>query len=61
MANYFGALSSMIFGSISYILFISFNLKILNFHCIVPSLSFSFIAFLAGNFIGEKNCIYKMM
>ncbi|MFP3036768.1 MAG: sodium/pantothenate symporter, partial [Arsenophonus sp.] len=57
-ANYFGALSSMIFGSISYILFMSFNLKILNFHYIVPSLLFSFIAFLAGNFIGEKKFVF---
>ncbi|MGP1931369.1 MAG: sodium/pantothenate symporter [Arsenophonus sp. ET-YP4-MAG3] len=56
-ANKFGALSSMTFGIISYILLIYFDFKILNFHYIIPSLLLSLIAFFVGNFIG-KNFIY---
>ncbi|MDT9587240.1 MAG: sodium/pantothenate symporter [Candidatus Arsenophonus melophagi] len=53
-ANSFGALSSMIIGALSYILMIAFDIKISNFHHIIPSLSLSLMAFLIGNFFGEK-------
>ncbi|MFS1537409.1 MAG: sodium/pantothenate symporter [Candidatus Phlomobacter fragariae] len=56
-ANRFGALSSMILGAISYTLFTTFDVKILNFHPIVPSLLLSLIAFLIGNFGGEKKLL----
>ncbi|MFV9997213.1 MAG: sodium/pantothenate symporter [Arsenophonus endosymbiont of Dermacentor nuttalli] len=54
-ANRFGALSSMIFGAISYILLTAFDVKILNFHPIVPSLLLSLLAFLIGNLLVRKN------
>ncbi|WGL98072.1 sodium/pantothenate symporter [Arsenophonus sp. aPb] len=56
-ANRFGALSSMIIGALSYTLFTAFDVKILNFHHIVPSLLLSLIAFLIGNFVGEKKLL----
>lgn len=57
-ANRFGALSSMIIGALSYTLFTAFDVKILNFHHIVPSLLLSLIAFLIGNYVGEKKLLY---
>ncbi|HGJ5876816.1 MAG TPA: sodium/pantothenate symporter [Arsenophonus sp.] len=56
-ANRFGALSSMIFGAIFYISLTVFDAKILNFHPIVPSLLLSLLAFLIGNFVGEKKLL----
>jgi sodium/pantothenate symporter len=56
-ANRFGALSSMIIGALSYTLFTAFDVKILNFHHIVPSLLLSLIAFLIGNYVGEKKLL----
>ncbi|WGO83303.1 sodium/pantothenate symporter [Arsenophonus apicola] len=56
-ANRFGALSSMLIGALSYTLFTAFDVKILNFHHIVPSLLLSLIAFLIGNFVGEKKLL----
>lgn len=56
-ANRFGALSSMIIGAFSYTLFTTFDVKILNFHHIVPSLLLSLFAFLIGNFVGEKKLL----
>ncbi|MGP1939407.1 MAG: sodium/pantothenate symporter [Arsenophonus sp. ET-DL9-MAG3] len=58
-ANKFGALSSMTFGAISYILLMYFDFKILNFHYIIPSLLLSLIAFFIGNFIGKNFYLYR--
>lgn len=53
-ANAYGAISSMVFGLGSYILLTVFSIKLLDFHAIVPSLTFGLIAFLLGNKLGER-------
>ena len=53
-ANAYGAVSSMLVGLISFILFTQFGIKLFGFNPIVPSLVFGLVAFLVGNKIGEK-------
>lgn len=52
-ANAYGALSSMLVGLISYVGLTYFNIKLFDFHAIVPGLLLGLIAFLIGNKIGE--------
>ncbi|QIQ21172.1 sodium/pantothenate symporter [Zophobihabitans entericus] len=54
-ANACGALSSMIIGAGSYIILASQNIKIFDFHPIVPTLCFGLIAFVVGNQFGKKS------
>lgn len=53
-ANAYGAISSMLVGLVSFILFTQFGIKLFGFNPIVPSLVFGLAAFLIGNKIGEK-------
>ncbi len=53
-ANGTGALSGMIFGGVIYALLASFDIKIMDFHPIVPSLLLSLLAFLIGNMFGKN-------
>ena len=53
-ANAYGAVSSMLVGLVSFILFTQFGIKLFGFNPIVPSLVFGLTAFLMGNKIGEK-------
>ncbi|MBD2797841.1 sodium/pantothenate symporter [Xenorhabdus sp. 18] len=53
-ANAQGAISSMLTGAASYTLLATFNLQLLGFHPIVPSLLFSLLAFWLGNLLGNK-------
>ncbi|MBD2783861.1 sodium/pantothenate symporter [Xenorhabdus sp. DI] len=53
-ANAQGAISSMLTGAASYTLLATFNLQLLGFHPIVPSLLFSLLAFWLGNRMGNK-------
>ena len=53
-ANAYGAVSSMLVGLVSFILFTQFGIKLFGFNPIVPSLVFGLAAFLIGNKIGEK-------
>jgi len=53
-ANAYGAISSMLVGLVSFILFTQFGIKLFGFNPIVPSLVFGLAAFLMGNKIGEK-------
>ncbi|MGV7962945.1 sodium/pantothenate symporter [Photorhabdus tasmaniensis] len=53
-ANAYGAVSSMITGAVSYTLFASFDIHLLDFHPIVPSLLLSLLAFGVGNIIGHQ-------
>ena len=53
-ANAYGAVSSMLVGLVSFILFTQFGIKLFGFNPIVPALVFGLIAFLVGNKIGEK-------
>ena len=53
-ANAYGAVSSMLVGLVSFILFTQFGIKLFGFNPIVPSLVFGLAAFLMGNKIGEK-------
>lgn len=53
-ANATGAIFSMLAGLISYVVMTSFDIKILNFHAIVPSLAIGFITFLIGNRLGKN-------
>lgn len=53
-ANAYGAISSMITGATSYTLLASFNIHLLGFHPIVPSLLLSLLAFWMGNTIGQR-------
>ena len=53
-ANAYGAVSSMLVGLVSFILFTQFGIKLLGFNPIAPALVFGLIAFLVGNKIGEK-------
>ncbi|WP_312740953.1 sodium/pantothenate symporter [Cedecea neteri] len=52
-ANAAGALSGMIVGGGLYAVLASFDLQLLGFHPIVPSLLFSLLAFLIGNRFGR--------
>ena len=54
-ANAAGALSSMSAGLISYAVIATFEISILGFHAIVPSVAMSLIAFLIGNRFGKQN------
>jgi sodium/pantothenate symporter len=54
-ANATGALASMISGAISYISLSSFNIKILGFHAIVPTLIIGLIAFVIGNSLNKQS------
>ncbi|UKH23585.1 sodium/pantothenate symporter [Actinobacillus pleuropneumoniae] len=54
-ANAAGAISSMLAGLTSYVIFTSFKISILSFHAIVPSLVIGLIAFLIGNRFGKKS------
>ncbi|MBT9318740.1 sodium/pantothenate symporter [Actinobacillus pleuropneumoniae] len=54
-ANAAGAISSMLAGLTSYVIFTSFKISILSFHAIVPSLVIGLIAFLIGNRFGRKS------
>lgn len=54
-ANATGAISSMLAGLTSYVIFTSFKISILSFHAIVPSLVIGLIAFLIGNRFGKKS------
>lgn len=51
-ANACGALSSMIIGAATYILLISYNIKIFDFQPIVPTLLLGFIVFIIANKFG---------
>ncbi|WGE50163.1 sodium/pantothenate symporter [Actinobacillus equuli subsp. haemolyticus] len=53
-ANAAGAISSMLAGLTSYVIFTSFKISIFSFHAIVPSLVIGLIAFLIGNRFGNK-------
>lgn len=53
-ANAYGAVSSMLVGLVSFILFTQFGIKLFGFNPIVPSLVFGLAVFLMGNKIGEK-------
>ncbi|WP_350306244.1 sodium/pantothenate symporter [Photorhabdus viridis] len=53
-ANAYGAVSSMITGAASYTLLASFDIYLLDFHPIVPSLLLSLLAFGIGNTIGHR-------
>ena len=53
-ANAYGAVSSMLVGLVSFILFTQFGIKLFGFNPIVPALVFGLVAFLMGNKIGEK-------
>ncbi|WGE76754.1 sodium/pantothenate symporter [Actinobacillus equuli subsp. haemolyticus] len=53
-ANATGAISSMLAGLTSYVIFTSFKISIFSFHAIVPSLVIGLIAFLVGNRFGNK-------
>lgn len=53
-ANAYGALSSMVFGLSSYVLFTAMGIKILDFHAIVPALLLGLLAFLVGNKLGQS-------
>ncbi|MDG4952943.1 sodium/pantothenate symporter [Actinobacillus equuli] len=53
-ANAAGAISSMLAGLTSYVIFTSFKISIFSFHAIVPSLVIGLIAFLIGNRFGKK-------
>ncbi|MCK3655831.1 sodium/panthothenate symporter [Pasteurellaceae bacterium Macca] len=53
-ANATGAICSMIAGLTSYISFNLLNIKILNFHLIVPALLIGLVAFLLGNRFGQS-------
>ncbi|WP_427835011.1 sodium/pantothenate symporter [Actinobacillus pleuropneumoniae] len=54
-ANAAGAISSMLAGLTSYVIFTSFKISIFSFHAIVPSLVIGLIAFLSGNRFGKKS------
>lgn len=58
-ANYFGALISMWFSFIEYIILTIFKVKIYNFHPVVPTLFFSLITFLIGNYLFNKKTFFK--
>ncbi|WP_018650788.1 sodium/pantothenate symporter [Actinobacillus capsulatus] len=53
-ANAAGAISSMLAGLTSYVIFTSFKISIFSFHAVVPSLVIGLIAFLIGNRFGNK-------
>lgn len=53
-ANACGALSSMISGAGSYTLLVSFNIKLANYHPIVPALIIGFVVFIVANQFGQK-------
>ncbi|MCO4168884.1 sodium/pantothenate symporter [Actinobacillus suis] len=53
-ANAAGAISSMLAGLTSYVIFTTFKISIFSFHAIVPSLVIGLIAFLIGNRFGNK-------
>lgn len=53
--NYFGALLSMWFSFIGYIILVTFEIKIFKFHPILPILLFSLIVFLIGNYFFNLN------
>ncbi|MDC9592188.1 sodium/pantothenate symporter [Xenorhabdus sp. IM139775] len=53
-ANAQGAISSMLTGAASYTLLATFNIQLLGFHPIVPSLLLSLLAFWIGNMMGNK-------
>lgn len=53
-ANASGALSSMIVGAVCYATLATLNIKIFDFHPIVPSLLLALLAFGIGNLIGER-------
>lgn len=53
-ANAAGAISSMLTGLTSYVIFTTFKISIFSFHAIVPSLVIGLIAFLIGNRFGNK-------
>jgi len=52
-ANAAGALSGMIVGAVLYAVLASFNIHLLGFHPIVPSLLLSLLAFVIGNRFGQ--------
>ncbi|WGE31475.1 sodium/pantothenate symporter [Actinobacillus genomosp. 2] len=54
-ANAAGAISSMLAGLISYVIFTSFKISIFSFHAIVPSLVIGLLAFLIGNRFGKQS------
>ncbi len=53
-ANATGALSAMIVGGVLYAALASFNIQLLSFHPIVPSLLLSLLAFIIGNRFGHR-------
>ncbi|PHM71410.1 sodium/pantothenate symporter [Xenorhabdus kozodoii] len=53
-ANAHGAISSMLTGAASYTLLATFNIQLLGFHPIVPSLLLSLLAFWLGTMLGNK-------
>lgn len=60
-ANAAGALSGMIVGAVLYAVLASFNLHLLGFHPIVPSLVLSLLAFIAGNRFGQPAPEYSIV
>ncbi|MDF7671399.1 sodium/pantothenate symporter [Orbaceae bacterium ESL0721] len=52
-ANATGALSAMLAGAISYTLLAIYNIKLCQFHAIIPSLLIGFVVFIVANYIGN--------
>ncbi|GAA5109887.1 sodium/pantothenate symporter [Orbus sasakiae] len=52
-ANAYGALSSMVLGAVCYALLASYNIKLFDFHPIVPALILGLVAFLVANPFGQ--------
>ncbi|WP_333603108.1 sodium/pantothenate symporter, partial [Pantoea eucrina] len=57
-ANAAGAISGMIAGAVSYTLLASLNIEWWGLHPIVPSLTLSLLAFLAGNLFGSASATH---
>lgn len=54
-ANATGAISSMVGGLASYVIFTTFKISIFSFHAIVPSVIIGLVAFLIGNKFGKND------
>ena len=53
-ANATGAIASMLFGLVSYVLMAYFKIKIFDLHEVVPAVIISLIAFWIGNYFGQS-------
>ncbi|MEG0070211.1 MAG: sodium/panthothenate symporter, partial [Cetobacterium sp.] len=54
-ANATGAISSMLFGVIIYIYFMTFKVNILGLHQIVPVIGLTILVFIVGSLLGKKS------